>query len=253
MMMPKPSLFAEEERGNRRVKIGDPLIGMSAHIDFVALAAGIDTALPRPSRAKGGRPPYPTVLMIKILVLQQLYNLADDALEYQLLDRRSFLQFLGLTDSSTIPDAKTIWLFRDRLAQAGLGTQLFDEVQQQLLAQGYQARCGQIIDASLVQAPVQRNKREEAEIVKQSIMPTTWTAHKRAQKDVDAKWTKKHGKNHFGYKLHASVDKRYKVIRKVIITDAAVADTTVFEDLLDTCNTSRDVYADRGYPSAQPI
>jgi len=82
-------------------------------------------------------------------------------------------------------------------------------------------------------------------------MPTTWTAHKRAQKDVDAKWTKKHGKNHFGYKLHASVDKRYKVIRKVIITDAAVADTTVFEDLLDTCNTSRDVYADRGYPSAQ--
>ena len=251
MMMPKPSLFAEEERGNRRVKIGDPLIGMSAHIDFVALAAGIDTALPRPSRAKGGRPPYPTVLMIKVLVLQQLYSLADDALEYQLLDRRSFLQFLGLTDSSTIPDAKTIWLFRDRLAQAGLGTQLFDEVQQQLLAQGYQARCGQIIDASLVQAPVQRNKREEAEIVKQSIMPTTWTDHKRAQKDVDAKWTKKHGKNHFGYKLHASVDKRYKVIRKVIITDAAVADTTVFEDLLDTKNTSRDVYADRGYPSAQ--
>ncbi|HEY6054345.1 MAG TPA: transposase, partial [Gaiellaceae bacterium] len=155
------------------------------------------------------------------------------------LDRRSFLQFLGLTDSSTIPDAKTIWLFRDRLAQAGLGTQLFEQVQQQLLAQGYQARCGQIVDASLVQAPVQRNKREEAEIVKQSIMPTTWTAHKRAQKDVDAKWTKKHGKNHFGYKLHASVDKRYKVIRKVIITHAAVADTTVFEDLLDTSNTSR--------------
>lgn len=251
MMMPKPSLFAEEERGNRREKLGDPLAGLAKHVDFTALAAGIDTAVPRPSRAKGGRPPYPTVLMIKILVLQQLYNLADDALEYQLLDRRSFLSYLGLTDSSAIPDAKTIWLFRDRLAQAGLGTQLFDQVQQQLLAHGYLARCGQIIDASLVQAPVQRNKREEAEIVKQNIMPTTWKAHKRAQKDVDAKWTKKHGKNHFGYKLHASVDKRYKVIRKVIITNAAVADTTVFEDLLDDNNTSRDVYADRGYPSAQ--
>jgi transposase, IS5 family len=163
MMMPKPSWFAEEERGNRRAKMGDPLMGLSEHVDFVALAAGIDTASPRPSRAKGGRPPYSTVLMIKILVLQQLYNLADDALEYQLLDRRSFLQFLGLTNSSTIADAKTIWLFRDRLAQAGLGTQLFDEGQQQLLAQGYQARCGQIIDASLVQAPVQRNKREEAQ------------------------------------------------------------------------------------------
>jgi IS5 family transposase len=251
MMMPKPSLFAEEERGNRRSKLGDPLIGLSKHVDFAALANDIDVGLPRPSRAKGGRPPYPTVLMVKILVLQQLYNLADDALEYQLLDRRSFLQFLGLTESSTIPDAKTIWLFRDRLAQAGMGAKLFEQVQQQLLAQGYLARCGQIVDASLVQAPVQRNKREEAETVKEGTMPIAWKAHKRAQKDVDAKWTKKHGKNHFGYKLHASVDKRHKLIRKVIITHAAVADTTVFEELLDPNNTSRDVYADRGYPSAE--
>lgn len=251
MMMPKPSLFAEEERGNRREKLGDPLIGLRKHVDFVALAAVIDLAAPRPSRAKGGRPPCSTTLMIKILVLQQLYNLADDALEYQLLDRRSFLSFLDLTGSSTIPDAKTIWLFRDRLAQAGLGTQLFDQVQQQLLTHGYLARCGQIIDASLVQAPVQRNKREEAAIVKQSAMPIEWKAPKRAQKDVDAKWTRKHNKNHFGYKLHASVDKRYKLIRKVIVTDAAVADTCVFEDLLDPNNTSRDVYADSGYPSVQ--
>ncbi|WGG52070.1 transposase [Rugamonas sp. DEMB1] len=95
-------------------------------MDFDALAASIDAAAPRPSRAKGGRPPYPTVLMVKILVLQQLYNLADDALEYQLLDRRSFLQFLDLTESSSIPDAKTIWLFRDRLAQAGAGTLVFE-------------------------------------------------------------------------------------------------------------------------------
>jgi transposase len=171
MMMPKLSLFAEEERGNRREKLGDPLIELSKHVDFVVLAAAIDIAAPRPSRAKGGRPPYPTTLMIKILVLQQLYNLADDALEYQLLDRRSFLAFLDLTGSSTIPDAKTIWLFRDRLAQAELGTKLFGQVQQQLLAHGYLARCGQIIDASLVPAPVQRNKREEVKIVKQSAMP----------------------------------------------------------------------------------
>jgi IS5 family transposase len=60
------------------------------------------------------------------LVLQQLYNLADDALEYQLLDCRSFLAFLDVTGSSTIPDAKTIWLFRERLVQLELGTKLFD-------------------------------------------------------------------------------------------------------------------------------
>jgi IS5 family transposase len=82
-------------------------------------------------------------------------------------------------------------------------------------------------------------------------MPITWKAHKRAQKNVDAKWTKKHGKYHFGYKLHAGIDKRHKLVRKVVITNAAVSDSLVFEELLDPNNTSRDVFADRGYPSAE--
>lgn len=112
-----------------RNEIGDPLAGLIKHVDFVALTASVDSAALRPSRAKGGRPPYPTLLMVKILVLQQLYNLSDDALEYQLLDRRSFLQLLELTDGSSIPDSKTIWLCRDRLAQAGAGTPVFDQVQ----------------------------------------------------------------------------------------------------------------------------
>jgi len=250
MMKPRISMFAEHEREVRRTTIGDPLVGLTKHVDFEALAASVDSAAPRPSRAKGGRPPFPTALMVKILLLQQLYNLSDDALEYQLLDRRSFLQFLDLTESSSIPDAKTIWLFRDRLAQAGAGTLVFDQVQRQLQQHGYLARCGQIIDASLVQTPVQCNKREEADTVKEGTMPLAWKPHKRAQKNVDARWTKKHGKNHFAYKLHASVDKRCKVIRKMAVTNAAVADTSVFEELLDPSNTSRDVYADRGYPSS---
>jgi transposase, IS5 family len=128
---------------------------------------------------------------------------------------------------------------------------VFEQVQQQLQQHGYLARCGQIVDASLVQAPVQRNKRDEADTVKQGTMPLAWKPHKRAQKDVDARWTKKHGQNHFGYKLHASVDKRCKLVRKLAVTHAAVADTTVFEVLLDPTNTSRDVYADRGYPSIE--
>ena len=72
MMKPRISLFAEQEREDRRTKLGDPLVGLAEHVDFAALAARIDAAAPRPSRAKGGRPPYPTVLMIMILVLQQL-------------------------------------------------------------------------------------------------------------------------------------------------------------------------------------
>ena len=161
MMKPRISLFAEHEREDRRSKIGEPLVGLIKHVDFEALAASIDTAAPHPSRAKGGRPPYSTLLMVKILVLQQLYNLADDALEYQLLDRRSFLQFLDLTESSSIPDAKTIWLFRDRLAQAGAGSLVFEQVQHQLHKHGYMARCGQIVDAlvSAVASPAQQARR----------------------------------------------------------------------------------------------
>lgn len=165
--------------------------------------------------------------MIKISVLQQPYNLADDALEYQLLDGRSFLSFLDLSDSNNIPDAKRIWLFRDRLASAGMGSQILEQVQRQLLSQGYLARCGQIVDTSLVQVPIQRNRREEAATVKECTLPLEWKAHKRAQKDFDAKWTKKHGKSHFGYKLHASVDKRCKLIQKIAITNAPVAETRI--------------------------
>ncbi|WP_143449941.1 transposase [Janthinobacterium sp. BJB304] len=114
-------------------------MGLAEHGDFEALAARIDAAAPRPSRVKGGRPAYPTARMIKILVLQQLYSLAYDTLEYQLLDRRSFLRFLDMTESSSIPHSKTIRQFRDRLAQACLGNQVFGQVQQQLLSQGYRS------------------------------------------------------------------------------------------------------------------
>jgi hypothetical protein len=157
MMKPRISMFAEHEREVRRNEIGDPLAGLIKHVDFVALTASVDSAAPRPSRAKGGLPPYPILLMVNILVLQQLYNLSDDALEYQLLDRRSFLQLLELTDSSRIPDSKTIWLCPDRLAQASAGAPAFDQVQQRLQQHGYLARCGQIVDASLAQSPVQRS------------------------------------------------------------------------------------------------
>jgi IS5 family transposase len=97
--------------------------------------------------------------------------------------------------------------------------------------------CGQIVDASLVQPPVQRYKREEADTVKEGTMPLGWKPHKRAHKDVDARWTKKHGKRYFGYKL----------LLKLAVMHAAVADTTVFFKSLGS-NTSRDVFADRGYP-----
>jgi hypothetical protein len=107
MMNLNTSMFAQEERGNRRSKLGDPPVGFAKHVDFMAIANAIKVFLPRPPRAKGGRPPYSAVWMAKTLVLQQLYNLPDDAMEYQLLDCRSFLQFFEITESSTIPPGPT--------------------------------------------------------------------------------------------------------------------------------------------------
>src|SRR5215467_6554035 len=111
------SLFAGEDRAAKRDRIGDPLQVLDRHIDFTAIARAIDAKLRLGDRGKGGRPPYPTETMVRLLVLQQLYNLSDEALEYQVLDRNSFARFAGLTNSSRVPDAKTVWVWRERLKE----------------------------------------------------------------------------------------------------------------------------------------
>ena len=95
----KTSLFAAEEREQKLDRKGDLLSTLDKHVSFSALAAEIDRIAPRPTSKQGGRPPYPTETMVRALVLQHLYNLSDEALEYQLLDRLSFQRFCGLRHS----------------------------------------------------------------------------------------------------------------------------------------------------------
>lgn len=241
------SLFANDDRARKRDTLGDPLQVLDRHIDFAAIAAVIDAKVKLGGSGRGGRPPYPTVLMVRLLVLQQLYNLSDDALEYQVLDRGSFQRFLGLTHSGRVPDAKTIWVWRERLKQHDLIGDISAAVSGQLSRAGFIARGGQIIDASIVNAPIQRNSREENAAINQGNIPEDWNAAKLAQKDVEARWTTKHRTHYYGYKLHANTDQRWGFIRAAEVTVASVNDTRVFETLLDPLNTSRDVYADRGY------
>ncbi len=113
--MIKDSLFAAKEREAKLDRLGDVLQVMERHVDFAVLAAEIDRAAPRPLPAQGGRPPFPTLVVVKVLFLQQLYNLRDDRLEFQLLDRLSFQRFVGLCRSSQIPDRTPFWTFRERL------------------------------------------------------------------------------------------------------------------------------------------
>lgn len=241
------SLFAHEERDAKRQSLNDPLALLTRHIDFPAIAAAVDARLTLGSSGRGGRPPYPTVVMVKLLLLQQLYNLSDDALEYQVLDRISFLRFLGLEHSRRVPDAKTIWVWRERLKSQDLIGDISAAVSGQLQRAGFLARGGQIIDASIVNAPIQRNTREENAAIKQGQVPEDWSAAKRAQKDVEARWTKKHGKSFYGYKLHANTDRRWGFIRQHDVSAANVHDSQHFETILDPANTRRTIRADSAY------
>ena len=128
----------------------------------------------RPSRERGGRPPFPTELMVRVLLIQQLFNLSDEQMEFQLLDRLSFQRFVGLRASSQIPDRTTIWTFKERLIQAGASESVFEAVNRQLSKHGYIARGGQMIDASIVQAPKQSLSKEEKTLVREDAMPIDW-------------------------------------------------------------------------------
>jgi len=245
----KSDLFASEHHRQQIDRLGDPLVEIESYIDFVALAGEVDRIAPRPVSAQGGRPPFPTETMVRILVLKRLYNLSDEQMEYQLLDRMSYQRFCGLSQAVNIPDRTTIWTFENRIGEVGAKALFGDGVSAQLLKKGYIARGGQIIDATLVPAPKQHNSRGEKALIEQGAMPASWRPAKRRQKDLDATWTKKHGKSHFGFKLSINVDKKYKFIRRLETDTASTHDSQHFDNVFDTGNTSRAVYADRGYPS----
>jgi IS5 family transposase len=250
----KTDLFAADRRKEKIDRLGDPLPEIGKHIDFAALAAEVDRVAPRPVSLQGGRPPFPTGTMVRILVLKRLYNLSDEEMEYQLLDRMSYQRFCGLTDSASIPDRTTIWTFENRIGESGAKA-LFDGVERQLLKHGYIARGGQIIDATLVPAPKQHFTKEDKEQIKQDALPADWKPAKRRQKDLDATWTKKHGKSHHGYKLSINVDKRYKVIRKIETDTASTHDSQHFDAVLaraipaGTSTQTRATLARSGKPS----
>jgi transposase, IS5 family len=205
----------------------------------------------RPARDKGGRPPFDSLLMFRILVLQALYNLSDEQTEYQILDRLSFMKFLGLELHDVVPDARTIWLFREQLIAAQAVERLFAQFDSMLAGRGFAASGGQIIDATFVEAPRQRNGRDDNETIKDGKVPEGWSGKKTAHKDTDARWTKKNGVAFYGYKNHANVDRKRKLIRRYTVTDASVHDSRELDNVLDPGNDCQDLWADSAYRSEE--
>src|ERR1700704_1998250 len=235
---------------------GDPLEAIDRLLPWESFRADIEAVVLTPDEMKNsraGRKPVDAIVMFRMLVLQALHNLSDEQAEYQVRDRLSVTRFLRLGIEDGIPDATTLWLFREKLAKAGAVEKLFERFDQHLAAQGYMARGGQMVDATIVPVPKQRNSRDENDTVKGGGTPAAWEKQpaKLRQKDRDARWTKKHGKSFFGYKNHVNADAKHKLIRCYTVSDAAVHDSQPIDALLSKGNTSSDVFADSAYRSAE--
>ena len=251
----QPGFFDIHERTAKLTEMGDPLVGLKEHIDWEAFRPVLNIVHNKPRKSNAGAKPIDVVLMFKILLLQQLYNLSDDGIEYQIRDRLSFMRFLGLQIESRVPDAKTIWLFREHLKELDLVDDLFEKFHQQLAAQGYVVKAGQMIDATFVEAPRQRNNREENADIKSGKIPEDWllNPNKLRQKDTDARWVKKNNEKYYGYKNHINADQTNKLVQSFAVSNAAVHDSQVFEELLDQTidpeGKKLPIYADSAYRS----
>ena len=264
------SLFDLQNRYASLSEAGDPLERLNAvtgwprAIDweiFRLILARID---PTERKSAAGRKPTCRILMFKLLILQRLNNLSDERLQYQVSDRLSFMRFLGLELAGNIPDARTVWVFREALKEQQLVDALFERLNQVLAGLGVELNSGQItgwpraIDATFVPVPIQRNGRENNALIKADAVPTGWpraidwgkNKAKLAQKDMDARWTKKGGQNHYGYKNHINIDKATKLITASACTDASVHDSQVLDAVLrDEAEGGKEVWADSAYRS----
>ncbi len=252
--MKQPGFFDVQGR-QAQLDGRDPLIELSRRIPWEEFRASIERVHKKERKSAAGRPAWDAVIIMKALVLGRLYNLSDDELEYQIRDRLSFTRFLGLQLEDRVPDAKTLWAYRERLIREGLMQELFDRFEQYLQRQGYQARKGQIVDATIVPVPRQRNKRSENEQIKEGKVPEEWLEEpsKRAQKDVDARWVVKHGQRQYGYKNHVSVDVEHGFVRCFSVSSASVHDSQEFEGILDERQKGEAVYADGAYRSRERL
>jgi len=193
--------------------------------------------------SKGGRPNIDEVVMIKALLLQSLYNLSDPELEYQINDRISFRNFLGM--DQPIPDFTTIWRFRERVAQKNLDHEIWNELQRQLEQKGILVKRGVIQDATFVESPTgrARTQREKKEKKKKGKGGCLYKPKLSNQVDRDSTFAKKNNKLYHGHKLHIKVDLDYGFIRDLAVTTASVHDNQI--DLV--VDGDRRVIRDKGY------
>ncbi|MBR3479870.1 MAG: IS5 family transposase [Prevotella sp.] len=255
------NLFEEELTVEALSLMGNPLDMIEKVIDFELFRDTLeDVLLNKERKSNAGRPQIDVVQMFKVLFLQRYFGLGDHQIEYQIIDRTSFRQFLGIQTVSDIPDEKTVWAFREKLVNSGAFDRLFDDFRRFLDEKGLRLQEGKIIDATFVPAPRQRNSREVNKTIKAGRGDTLWNSEegdtakekkskkaKKSHKDIDARWTKKRGETIYGYKQHTKVDKGTKLIETYKTTAANVHDSKVVGELLEESDKGQNLSLDAGY------
>ena len=210
-------------------------------------------------KGPGGRPAIDVLIKFRMLVLQRLYDLSDDDLEFQVADRITFRAFVGLAMADDVPDAKTIWEFREILQKSGVLEDIWDRFMFELDRKGLVANKGRIIDAEIVESERRHldkdergrheinkaNEKADSEAEKVQVIEDS---NRDSQVDLEAAWTTKHGKHYFGYKNTANVDAGSKLIVDYTVDSANVHDSEMFADVLDPRrDDGNEIYADKGY------
>lgn len=245
------SFFDLSDRLNELTQQRDPLQRLDQVVNWEMFLPAITQALPQvEAKGPGGRPPFCRLMLFKALILQRLYNLSDEQLQFQVLDRLSFQRFLSLRLADPVPDQNTFREFREQLTSAGAMGGLFAVFTQHLEQVGLLPKEGKIVDATFVEVPRQRNSRVENQQIKDGQPPAEWSEKKRAHKDVDARWTKKNEETFFGYKDHVKVNVATKFIESAVVTDAAVHDSQVIDELIQPADEL--CIADSAY-SGKPV
>lgn len=261
------SLFEEEFTKEALSQMGTPLERLASLVDFEMFRPTLeDVLVKKDCKTPAGRPQIDVVLMFKVIFLQRYYGLGDHQIQYQIIDRSSFRQFLGIHTVSEVPDEKTVWACKNKLAEDGTFDRLFDEFRTFLDGKGLSFNEGKIIDATFVEAPKQRNTKEENRQIKAGDGKDLWNSeegdseeekkrkrHKKSHKDIDARWVKKRGENHYGYKNHVKADRKTKLVEKYHTTDASVHDSNVIKPLIEDKDKGQDLYLDAGYEAKEDI
>lgn len=186
----------------------------------------------KPHYYKGerGNKPYELETMLRIHLIQNLYDLSDMGVMTEVIDSRAFSDFCGVDSSNQIPDGDTIGRFRGLLVEHGLQEKLFAQVVSLLEAKGLILKKGTIVDSSIIQAPSSTKNREK-------------------KRDPDAHQTKKGNTWHFGYKAHIGVDKDSGLVHHLEVTAANVHDLTPLPKLL--YGEEESVHGDSGFLGAE--